>query len=68
MAQEAKSMTAEERERFLESIKEPEYVCVTDEMVAAGLDRLSELPRNRDPAYVVQAIYTAMEYERRSRG
>ncbi|MDQ6867905.1 MAG: hypothetical protein M3178_05725 [Pseudomonadota bacterium] len=64
MAQEEKSMTA--RERFLESIKEPEYVFVTDEMVAAGLDRLSELPRDEDQAYVVQAIYMAMEYERRS--
>jgi hypothetical protein len=66
MAQEAKSMTA--KERFLESIKEPEYVFVTDEMIEAGLDRLSELPRDRDPVYVVQAIYMAMEYERRSRG
>jgi hypothetical protein len=34
MAQEAKSMTA--KERFLESIKEPEYVIVADEMVKAG--------------------------------
>jgi hypothetical protein len=44
MAQEAKSMSA--KERFLESIKEPEYIFVTDEMVDAGLDRLSELPRD----------------------
>lgn len=65
MAQEAKAMTA--KERFLESIKEPEYVVVTDKMVEAGLDRLSELPRDEDPIYVVQAVYMAMEYERRSR-
>jgi hypothetical protein len=65
MAQEAKSMTA--KERFLESIKEPEYVIVADEMVKAGLDQLSELPRDGDPLYLVEAIYMAMEYERRSR-
>jgi hypothetical protein len=65
MAQEAKSMTA--KERFLESIKEPEYVIVADEMVKAGLDQLSELPRDEDPLYLVEAIYMAMEYERRSR-
>jgi hypothetical protein len=66
MAQEAKAMTA--KERFLESIKEPEYVIVTDEMVKAGLDELSELPRDEDPSYLVEAIYMAMEYERRSHG
>jgi hypothetical protein len=37
-------------------------------MVEAGLDRLSELPRDRDQAYIVRAIYMAMEYERRSCG
>jgi hypothetical protein len=65
MAQETKSMTA--KERFLESIKEPEYVIVTDEMGKAGLDQLSELPRDEYPLYLVEAIYMAMEYERRSR-
>jgi hypothetical protein len=53
---------------FRDQIREPEYVIVTPEMVSAGLDRLSDLPRDEDPAYLVEAVYMAMEYERRSRG
>ena len=52
---------------FREQIREPEYAIVTPEMVAAGLDELSDLPRDEDPAYLVEAIYMAMEYERGSR-
>ncbi len=47
MAQEAKEIEA--KARFVDSIKEPEYVVVTPEMVAAGLDRLSGLTHDEDP-------------------
>lgn len=59
---------AQEARTFADSIKEPEYVIVSPEMVAAGVWRLEELPyellTNRN--YVVEQVYMAMEYERRS--
>jgi hypothetical protein len=61
------SEQATEKERFLESIKEPEYVVVTDEMVAAGVRALRDFLFGDDLKDVVWDIYTAMEYERRSR-
>ncbi len=56
------------KEQFLASIKEPEYVIVSPEMEAAGVDRLEELASSlfTDRRHLVHAIYCAMEYERRS--
>ena len=34
-------------------------------MVAAGLEQLRDLMAERDPSYLVESIYMAMEYERR---
>jgi hypothetical protein len=64
----APSFTAKEAEAFRASIKEPEYVVVTPEMEAAGVERLEELASEllSDRRYVVQAVYRAMEHEQRS--
>ena len=57
-----------EAEAFKASVKEPRYVIVSSEMVAAGVERLDEMlsELRSDPEHLVQAIYMAMEYERRS--
>jgi hypothetical protein len=64
MAQE----TTDAKSVFLKTIKEPEYVIVSPEMEAAGVDRLEELASSlfSNRRYLVHAIYCAMEYERRS--
>jgi hypothetical protein len=43
---------------------DPAPVAVTPEMVAAGLERAKELADEPDKAYVVEAIYLAMENQR----
>jgi hypothetical protein len=60
--------TTDAKSVFLEAIKEPEYVIVSPEMEAAGVDRLEELASSlfSDRRHLVHAIYCAMEYERRS--
>jgi hypothetical protein len=37
---------------------------VTSRMVEAGSERLKDLSGDSDTAYVVEAVYLAMEYER----
>ena len=49
------------------SLESVEDVMITPEMVEAGVERLSDLPRDEDPAWVVRWVYMAMEYERRLR-
>jgi hypothetical protein len=55
-----------EKQAFLASIKEPEYVIVSSAMTAAGLERLRDLRDETDLAFIVDSVYMAMEYERRS--
>jgi hypothetical protein len=52
---------------FASSIKEPDYVIASPEMIQAGTERLHDLALEADESYIVRAIYMAMEYERRSR-
>jgi len=42
----------------------PRLVSVTLAMIEAGLDRLKELAAEEDRAYVAEAVYLAMEYQR----
>lgn len=42
----------------------PRLVEVTPAMTIAGVDRLKELANEPDQAYVVSAVYMAMEYQR----
>lgn len=48
-------------------IEEPDYVIVTPEMEAAGLDEIGDHRYGQDLAYLVRSVYIAMEYERRGR-
>jgi hypothetical protein len=52
---------------FAASIKEPDYVVASPEMIQAGIERLRDLADETDESYLVRAVYMAMEYERRSR-
>jgi hypothetical protein len=42
-------------------------VTITPEMVAAGVERMAELPRDEPAEWIVRWVYLAMENERRSR-
>ena len=43
----------------------PDYVHVSQSMIDAGVECLRDLPRDEEVRYLVEAIYMAMEYERR---
>ena len=48
-----------------EIITLPDYVHVSQSMIDAGVECLRDLPRDEEVRYLVEAIYMAMEYERR---